>query len=122
MEDLTSTPFTESSGVPDVFRWCAPELVTTPSARRAAPPADMYAFGMTLLELMTGAVPYAEIRRSPLVLQKLLNKERPRRPEGEIYVQRGLTDEVWALIQRCWAEDPLLRPTVDEVLVVLPKQ
>lgn len=118
MEDITSVPFTESSGIPDVFRWCAPELLST--ERRLAPPADIYAFGMTVLELMTTAHPFSYIKRSPLVLKALMTGERPRRPEDPMYVARGLDDAMWALLQRCWREEPEQRPTIDEVLEVLP--
>lgn len=27
----------------------------------------------------------------------------------------GMTDELWLVIERCWAADPVLRPTVDFV-------
>lgn len=42
--------------------------------------------------------------------------ERPKRLEA-----RGLTDGVWTLIERCWAQDPENRPKIDEVVQELTR-
>lgn len=34
---------------------------------------------------------------------------------------RGLTNDVWALIERCWAQDPKARPTIDVVIEELSR-
>lgn len=44
----------------------------------------------------------------------IVNGERPPRP-----AHSTLTDELWSLIQRCWNQDPHLRPEVSEVVKVL---
>lgn len=41
---------------------------------------------------------------------------RPSRPTHSLSVTRGLTDDIWALIQACWTKDPELRPTAVQVL------
>lgn len=76
---------------------------------------------MTMLEIFTDQLPFAHIKagRPARVLGEILCGQRPRRPEGQIYVDRGLDDKTWILIQRCWSEKPADRPTIDEVLEIL---
>ena len=44
----------------------------------------------------------------------IMSGERPPRP-----THNNLTNELWALVQKCWNQDPHLRPTVSEVLNTL---
>lgn len=46
----------------------------------------------------------------------IVKGKRPKRTEA-----RGLTDDVWALIERCWARDPKERPTIDVVIQELSR-
>ena len=39
-------------------------------------------------------------------------KQRPPRPSRE----RGVSDQLWTIIESCWAHDPLGRPTSEAVL------
>lgn len=50
------------------------------------------------------------------ILDIVLRGMRPHRPEVH-----GLTDDVWALIERCWAQDPKERPTIDKVVQELSR-
>lgn len=49
--------------------------------------------------------------RSLAVVAKISNKERPPRPAGST-----LPDDVWALMQRCWEQEPESRPEMGAVL------
>lgn len=69
---------------------------------------------------MTGQPPFSHIRRTPEVLIKMQQGERPCRPEGQEIVERGLDDNLWNLLTRCWAAEPEKRPTIHEVLDELP--
>ena len=40
--------------------------------------------------------------------------ERPNRPQ-----EQDLTDPVWEMTERCWQEDPVLRPRMKEAVAVL---
>ena len=42
---------------------------------------------------------------------QILSGERPKRPEHP-----SITDDLWNLNQRCWAQEPLLRPEISEVV------
>jgi len=41
----------------------------------------------------------------------IMGGERPPRP-----THSTLTDELWELMQRCWAQDPRLRPEMSQVV------
>ena len=47
-------------------------------------------------------------------IQKILNGERPRRPNHP-----NFTESLWELTQSCWSEEPRDRPGIREVIEVL---
>ena len=68
---------------------------------------------LTPLQVFTGAVPFDGDPALAAMLG-IVNGERPPRP-----THSKLTDGLWTLIQRCWDQDPHLRPEVSEVVKVL---
>ncbi|KAI5115920.1 hypothetical protein M0805_005351 [Coniferiporia weirii] len=114
MEEMTGMPFTQSRGISESYRWFAPELCSATGI--LSPAADVFAYGMTVLELMTDTYPFAHIKRTPQVLIEMQHGVRPIRPVGREYVERGLDDNLWNLLLRCWDADPKKRPTIYEVL------
>ena len=79
---------------------------------RPRKPGDVYAFAMLAYECLSGGEkPWPEFRMTHVValLKKVDAGERPERP--------GLVgDEMWELIQRCWAQGPGERPRFGEVV------
>ena len=61
-------------------------------------------------QVLTGEVPFSSEKTNWMVVQAVLTGGRPSRPE-----HRSCTDDLWALIQRCWDQDPGLRPEILEV-------
>lgn len=60
------------------------------------------------------------------VYMALMSGDRPSRPFSGLLVQRGLTDDVWQLMNECWKENPSERPSVLDVSkalegIVLPE-
>lgn len=86
----------------------APELRR---AGRVTTASDVYAFGVLLFELFARHGPFASF--PPLYAAALLyDGHRPSRseiPPGP----RG--DALWAIIERCWAQDPAQRPDMRQV-------
>ena len=64
-------------------------------------------------QVFTGAVPFDNNLPVAAVLA-IMSGTRPSRP-----THSDFTDELWTLMQRCWNQDPHLRPEVTEVLKVL---
>ncbi|KAH7903719.1 kinase-like domain-containing protein [Hygrophoropsis aurantiaca] len=112
IEDITGTAITQSTGICNSNRWLAPELSIGDGIM--TPAADVYAFAMTVLELLTHEQPWATIKITH-VIKQINEKKRPARPEGcfgEAALERGLDDHIWNLIQACWVTERKDRPTI----------
>ena len=64
-------------------------------------------------QAFTGEVPFHDYLPSAATLA-ILDEKRPARP-----THPSLTNKLWALMERCWNRDPLLRPVMSEVLETL---
>lgn len=111
MEDVVgSAIYTQSEGVQDSVRWFAPEVNHD---RVLSTRSDVYSFGMTVLELISGRRPYDELRNAFQVVAKVTMGKRPERP-AEMN-----NDKLWALLIRCWDQIPEERPSIQQVVVAL---
>ena len=109
-------------------RWSAPEILLEQNPTQES---DIYSFAMVTIEVyrewseihvhsvliiapptqvLTGEVPFSSLKTNWTVVQAVLRGDRPSRPEHP-----SCTDGLWSLIQRCWDEDPGLRPEIPEV-------
>lgn len=93
-------------------RWFAPELLRNGGA--VSTRSDVWSFAMVCLELMTGQPPYSNIPRDNTVLRELDHGKIPDRP-GRAVTSRGLSDELWALLCKCWHKKPESRPSAATV-------
>ena len=111
-------------------RWTAPEILQghgTYSKR-----ADVFSFAMVIIEvryrspdacghlvitisqqIFTGFSPFSH-RQPAAVVSAILASKRPPQP-----AHPSFTNKLWILTQRCWTQDPQLRPEVSEVLQFL---
>ncbi|KAH8824824.1 kinase-like domain-containing protein [Flagelloscypha sp. PMI_526] len=95
------------------MRWTAPELFSTPNTPASgikAAPRDIYAFACTMLEVVTGKPPFSEMDDAPAMLAVIQGK-RPPKPKSA-----HMTAELWQVIVRCWAQDPLERPKSNDIV------
>lgn len=109
------TIFTTSSSIIacGTTRWMSPELLH-PSQfglkdHRPTKESDFYALGMVIYEVLSGKVPFAT-SVDVIVMRKVVEGEHPERPEGV----QGLwfTDDLWEMLNRCWATQPKRRPSI----------
>ncbi|KIK53708.1 hypothetical protein GYMLUDRAFT_49241 [Collybiopsis luxurians FD-317 M1] len=114
VEDITGIPFTQSRGVSDSYRWFAPEVCKGQGVLSAS--SDIYALGMTIIELFTHQQPYRNIKHTTEVVIRREKGELPERPTEPRVLQRGLDDHIWALLEDCWRTLASERPKIDEVI------
>ncbi|KAG6330867.1 hypothetical protein ID866_8223 [Astraeus odoratus] len=76
--------------------------------------ADVWAFGMTALELFTRKIPFHQYRATPGVILRIFRGP-PDRPTDEDTCSRML-DDWWDICTRCWNRDPSSRPTISEII------
>ncbi|KAM6502858.1 kinase-like protein [Amanita muscaria] len=108
--DSWRTTATQAGGS---LRWMSPELMTgaecTPTKE-----SDIYAYGMTCYEILSGDIPFKSVMKEITVLYNVLLKgQRPER------VESCDLDHTWDIITRCWAKKPEDRPHTTEVLEFL---
>ena len=100
-------------------RWLAPEIIKPlPCATGVAvesKPADIFAFGMLVIEVLTGKPPF-EGCSEPGAACKILRGDRPELAQNAGDVD--LTDPMRDLIKRCWHENPTERPEIGEVVTM----
>ena len=75
--------------------------------------ADVFAFAMLAVEVFTGKIPFGE-QKNEAVVMLISRGGRPEMPEDAREV--GLTNDMWALLENCWQEDPYRRPSIEEVV------
>ncbi|KAG8689754.1 hypothetical protein FRC11_000801 [Ceratobasidium sp. 423] len=96
-------------------RWMAPELFqasTNTSSSGVTSASDVWSFGMLCLEVLTGQPPfYPNHRIDGQVIASLIQGNLPERPEPkEAMYRRGLSEEMWKLMNQCWEWKPTARP------------
>ncbi|KAK0187089.1 kinase-like domain-containing protein [Armillaria mellea] len=104
-----TSPGGRSSPPYGAWRWAAPELVLRQGDPdvRLHPSADIYSAGGLILQACTGDVPYSYYN-DRRVLGAIITAEKPQRPTSD---QAQISDALWSVIEECWQDDPLKRPT-----------
>lgn len=102
------------------LRWMAPELLQHREDDDSPPvmrnkQTDVYALGMTMLEIVSGRVPYHEYQYDMGIYGAISRNQPPRRPK-ELPVGDNKADRMWTLLANCWDHDPAARPHVSSVL------
>ncbi|QRV85333.1 Tyrosine kinase catalytic domain protein [Ceratobasidium sp. AG-Ba] len=88
-------------------RYTAPEVIEGgPQTMQS----DVYALGMTILEIVTGEIPYSNVKVEAAVLYKILRGELPPRPNNQHLSSNSAGDKLWSLIAVCWSTKPSDRP------------
>ncbi|KNZ78276.1 putative serine/threonine-protein kinase [Termitomyces sp. J132] len=100
-------------------RWQAPELfdVENDESVKNTTASDVYAFGCVCYEIFTGEVPFATIHRDSAVLFQVKSGVRPNRPPPSSLSWQtwGLTEKIWMIMQQCWKQSPIERPSSAEI-------
>ncbi|KAF9074325.1 kinase-like domain-containing protein [Rhodocollybia butyracea] len=110
----STTTSTSSKGA---MRWLAPECIDSSLDLGSNQPSrDVYAFGCTILEILTQKPPFHDKTNDTSVLFSLMKGERPHRPQDVWY-----PETIWNLTTRCWAHNAQERPLANEIYDLLLK-
>ncbi|KAF8602298.1 kinase-like protein [Ceratobasidium sp. AG-I] len=125
LSDYTSPfPATPNTGG-GTLRWMAPELRPMPPEEDSfgavrSRETDIYALGMTMLEIITGRVPYSEFKDDRRVVHAVDNNIKPIRPQ-ELLGPSRRENQMWDLLTECWDRSPKNRPAAAVTLRMLQR-
>ncbi|KAF9648294.1 kinase-like protein [Thelephora ganbajun] len=112
VDALTGRSTSSGAEIRGTTRWMAPEIMHpeefgfTGESLKLVPSksTDIYAAGMTILEVLTGCRPFNNIARDVTVIHKVIRGDRPKRPRP------GFSDKLWRLLLETWAAEYIRRP------------
>ena len=104
--------------------YMAPELLNPGKSgktnSRPTQPADIYALGMVIYEVLTGFDPFFDQQYGTFQLVCLVvGGTRPTKPDNTEEI--GFGNGTWELVKECWREKATKRPTVGRVLAHLAR-
>jgi serine/threonine protein kinase len=89
-------------------KYMAPEIIRKKLEPNASLfQADVWSFAMTCSEILSQIAPFESLVKSKDILKSVKEFERPQLPVN--------CEELTRLIEECWVEDPLQRPTFAEI-------
>ncbi|KAH9479372.1 Cytokinesis protein sepH [Psilocybe cubensis] len=83
--------------------WMAPEVI---ELKGASTKSDIWSLGCTVIELLTGRPPYADIANSMSVMFRIVEDEMPPMPEG-------CSELLKDFLEQCFHKDPTRRPDAE---------
>jgi serine/threonine protein kinase len=93
----------------DAMRFSAPERLAQTTMRVDFSRADTYSLGLCIIDAATGEPPFGTLDDDEVIASKL-SSEPIKRPE------EGFTNAEWDLVASMCENDPLKRPSLDEVI------
>jgi serine/threonine protein kinase len=89
-------------------KYMAPEIIRKKLEPNASLfQADVWSFAMTCSEILSQTAPFGSLVKSKDILKRVEEFERPQLPVN--------CEELTRLIEECWVEDPLQRPTFVDI-------
>lgn len=110
------TAYTGSSNV----RWNAPELLGGDDVKPTKA-SDVFAFGMSILELITKQAPYSHRKRDLTVIMDISDGRLPLRPTEPEDISRWMHDELWEVLNKCWYLMAQERMNIGEIKIRLER-
>ncbi|XP_057836333.2 uncharacterized protein LOC131046587 isoform X2 [Cryptomeria japonica] len=97
-----------SGGARGSLPWMAPELLNG-SSSMVSDKVDVFSFGIVMWELLEGKEPYTDMHYGAIIGGIVSNTLRPPVPNQ--------CEASWkSLMERCWATDPVTRPSFTEIV------
>ncbi|KAF8600537.1 kinase-like protein [Ceratobasidium sp. AG-I] len=116
--------FSTTDAYGGTLRWMAPELMDSKKPRSGT--TDVWALGMTMLEIVTGEMPFSNIRFASVLKREVIEKcGIPIRPD-EVLDASEHGPILWRKLLQCWVYKPEGRITAEEInnffVSILPSQ
>ncbi|CAN0143981.1 unnamed protein product, partial [Scytosiphon promiscuus] len=108
----TSKPLDQESiksGLKGTPNWMAPEVIRDEVARGAWPQADVWSVGCTVVEMLTGKVPWPDKQTAMAAMYKISEGGKPP-------LNRYVSQEAASFMAACMATDPSQRHTVKQLM------
>ncbi|KAG0576985.1 hypothetical protein KC19_5G123400 [Ceratodon purpureus] len=114
--------FESSGGVVGTQFWRAPEILLAVKNHTITPDlftekSDVYSYGMTCYEILTGCIPFDEVSSSNYDV--VLGGARPALPS---HLELPRYSWIRKMLKRCWHADPLQRPTFKEICLLIERK
>ncbi|KAG9003494.1 hypothetical protein FRB94_003077 [Tulasnella sp. JGI-2019a] len=107
--DCTSTAMKGAGSL----RWMGPELMHNAPK---SPQSDIFSFGMTIVEVITGKVPYPDLSNQFALAMAISSGQRPLATPSS---REGRSFEnLWEIASRCWEADPIKRPSASDMAAI----
>ncbi|KAI8595998.1 kinase-like domain-containing protein, partial [Dissophora ornata] len=98
---VKESDFGAVAGTPN---WMAPEVI---ELKGASPASDIWSLGCTIVEMLTGRPPYADLL-AMTTLFRIVEDERPPLPNN-------LSADLLDFLCQCFQKDPILRPSAGDL-------
>ncbi|KXN93076.1 Serine/threonine-protein kinase sepA [Leucoagaricus sp. SymC.cos] len=119
--NTTMGPAAADFSGPGSVYWMAPELLVAKEVQLPTPQSDMWGFGCTCFEVVTGQTPFLEHYKHPALLVGafMWGQPTPWRPirNGPPTIVNG--GPLVALAEKCWNYEPSERPTAAKAVKFL---
>lgn len=102
--------FQSASGMKGSPSYSAPEILQFNEYSKSG---DVYAFSLIIYEIITGEVPFKEIKNTNEIFNEVVTKGK--RPE----IKESVGECYRRLIEICWKQDPNERPSFDDIVNIL---
>ncbi|QRV82294.1 fibroblast growth factor receptor 2 [Ceratobasidium sp. AG-Ba] len=96
------------------YRYMGPEMMQDEA--KITHGTDIWSWAMTALEILTDVPPFGEKTKGPRLVTLLAQRKRPQRSDHPKIEEYHGADKLWDLFTECWEEDPVARPTADDVV------
>lgn len=83
---------------------------------------DVFAFGMVIIEIFTGVLPWSHVRDKKRLFVNLLFGTYSHPHPGAEALSLGFNEALWHICQLCWAFDPCHRPNMDHIATIMRYQ
>ncbi|KAG8992682.1 hypothetical protein FRB94_011380 [Tulasnella sp. JGI-2019a] len=101
------------------YRWMSPELLIEGENAVKTTASDIYAFGMTIAEILSAQLPFSHIQSALFIALAVIAGQRP---QAEPLTREGQPfQDLWCLADSCWKSGPSSRPTSDDMVATLAR-